>query len=103
DDVGDLPAVAAAEAPEIVDRAMRVDIDGKRPAAEVRPAGVVDHEVARLRRIGIVVARARDRLPQERRIVPGEPKLTEQRGERLALRQAGRLADTCRERAWQGL
>ena len=66
----------------------------------IRPAGIVDDEIARHRRIGIVVIGARYRLPQIRGEIPFQILLREESAQRLA---AGRpvSADAAGERRRQ--
>ena len=61
--------------------------------AVIRSAGIVDHEVARQGRIGIVVIGARHRLPQMSREIRFEVLFGEIARQRLARRQAGDFAD----------
>ncbi len=70
DNVGLPPSIRTLEMTEIVDLGADVDVIGKGPASVIRPAGIVDHEIARHGRVRIVVFRARQRLPEMRCEIP---------------------------------
>ena len=53
------PSVRAVEVSQIIEFRTFVDVVRKRAVAEVRSAGVMDHEISRHRRVGIVVMSAR--------------------------------------------
>ena len=69
--------------------------------AVIRPAGVVDDEIARRRGIGIVVMRARHRLPEISGKIPFEILFREEGAQRLPRRQPAVLSDAAGERGRQ--
>ncbi len=95
------PAVGAGEIGEIFIFRIGIDVVGKGAVSVIRPAGVVDHEIPRQRRIGIVVIGARYRLPQMGGKIVAEALLGEQARQRLARGQAGALADPVGKAGWQ--
>ena len=94
DDMRFAPAVGAGEVLQIVERrAFLIDVVGKAVPAERRAAGIVNHKIARHRGVGIIVVRARQRLPQMSGKIGFEILRGEIAGQCFARRQAGGLAD----------
>ena len=91
--VGALDIVGARIVGEAIDAALVVDRSRKRPASIVRRTGVVDHEISRAARIGVIVLRHRDRTIERRGEHLVEPALLQDSAQALAIRQAGTASD----------
>ena len=76
---------------------------GKDAVAEIRSAGIVDDEIGRHRRFGIVVLGARYRLPEIGGKIPFKILLRQIGAQCLARRQAGVAADPARQGIRQAL
>ncbi len=86
---------------ETVDLRATVDLVGEGTVSIIRSAGIVDDEIARHRRIRIVVVGARYRQPQIGGEIPFQIQLGEERAQCFTGRQAGLGADAVRKRARQ--
>ena len=97
------PAVVALEVSELIEICIAIDVAGKGPASVVRPAGIVDDEIARHRRVRIVVAGARHRHPQISGEIPFQVLLGQKAAQNFAAGQTGVAAEAACERGRQAL
>ena len=84
DDVGFSPFVRAGEAPQIIDLRIDVDVVGESAVSVIGSAGIVDDEIFRHRRVGIVVVRPRQGLPKIGGEIPFQIELRQIGAQRLA-------------------